>query len=649
MTEPLDPGTTPGAADDETSRMTVPAQGDAVPAPASPSSPLTPANRSDTAMPVHENEVAWATPTPVVVTGSDVPKRRRGRLRWAAAIAVVALVIGASAAAAALLTGSSSTATVLGYVPATTIAYGEVRLDLPGDQKQAVGAFLSHFPGFADQAALDSKLDEVLDDLVKDASNGEQTYTGNIKAWFDGELAFSMGPLPAASSLSKGDASAMGTFRALALLSVKDPTAAAAWFDAAFKKAGATSTTETYNGTSISVFPEDSGVTTAYALIDGKVAVFGDKASVQAAIDTKGNGGFANEPGPKAALDSSSGDHVGFMYTALRPLLDWSIDAQKSMPQVGGGAIASEAISDTLLKLVPEWTAYWLSFDSDAIVMEATAPRSETVVGPTENRTSTVAGHIPASAVLAAVANDYGKTLRQALDLYGSDAQFKPMLDQLNQGLGLVGGADAAIGWVGDTAIVVNDADGTPEAGLIIEPTDKEAPGRLVTALKTFLAIGGAQQGITIRDEVYNGTTITIIDLGAVDKLAGTGGSDVQMLGLPKGDLEIAVAVTDEVAVIGTGPGFVKHVLDTDSSNSLASTDTFKKLSDKAGKGTGALYVALDTVREMYEKAIAKEDPASYTRYQKEIEPFLKPFDSLYLGSSISGDLTKSTIYITVQ
>ncbi|MFL5723900.1 MAG: hypothetical protein ACJ78H_10980, partial [Chloroflexota bacterium] len=246
-------------------------------------------------------------------------------------------------------------------------------------------------------------------------------------------------------------------------------------------------------------------------------------------------------------------------------------------------------------------------------------------------------------------ANDYGKTLRQALDLYGSDAQFKPMLDQLNQGLGLVGGADAAIGWVGDTATVVNDADGTPEAGLIIEPTDKEAPGRLVTALKTFLAIGGAQQGITIRDEVYNGTTITIIDLGAVDKLAGTGGSDVQMLGLPKGDLEIAVAVTDEVAVIGTGPGFVKHVLDTDSSNSLASTDTFKKLSDKAGKGTGALYVALDTVREMYEKAIAKEDPASYTRYQKEIEPFLKPFDSLYLGSSISGDLTKSTIYITVQ
>ncbi len=164
------------------------------------------------------------------------------------------------------------------------------------------------------------------------------------RPWFDGELAFSLGPLPPASALSKGDTSAMGSFRGLALLSVKDPTAAAAWFDAAFKKGGATSTTEAYGGTTITVFPETSGVTTAFAIVDGKVAVFGDLASVKAAIDTKGNGGFAKEPGPKAALDSSTGDHVGFMYLALRPLLDWSNDASKSLSQLGNGAIAGEVL-----------------------------------------------------------------------------------------------------------------------------------------------------------------------------------------------------------------------------------------------------------------------------------------------------------------
>ena len=206
MTEHLDPATDPGRPEDETARTAVPAESDAgsaamagsdaappapatasaaepVPAapvtasatPTTPTSPATPASRADGRPPVYENEVAWATPAPVVVAGSDAPRRPRSRLRWAAAIAVVAIVIGASAAAAALLTGSTSTATVLGYVPKSTIVYGEVRLDLPGDQKQAVGAFLSHFPGFADQASLDSKLDEVLDDLIRSASKGEQT------------------------------------------------------------------------------------------------------------------------------------------------------------------------------------------------------------------------------------------------------------------------------------------------------------------------------------------------------------------------------------------------------------------------------------------------------------------------------------------
>jgi len=659
MTDDLDPGAG-GGADDETTRMVVPpapVEATRTPAqaetPAAPTSPLTPASRPDNASgtPVYENDVAWSTAAaPVVVTGSDAPKRRRGRLRWAAAIAVVALVIGVSAAAAALLTGASSTATVLGYVPADTIVYGEVRLDLPGDQKQAVGSFLSHFPGFADQASLDSKLDEVLDDLIRDASNGQQTYTGNIKSWFEGELAFGVGPLPAASSLSRGDDSALRSIRALALVSVKDPVAAQAWFDAAFAKTAIARTDVTYGGTTMATFPAQAGIEYAYAVVDGKVVVFGDIASVKAAIDTKGNGGFAKEPGPKTAIDSASGDHVGFLYVALRPLLDWSNDAQKATSDFAGGSMATQVLSDSLLKLVPDWTAYWLSFDNDAIVMEATAPRPQTALGPTENRTSTIAAHIPGTAVFASVSNDYGKTIKQALDLYAAEPQFKPMLDQVNQGLGLIGGPDAAFGWVGDTALVVNDSNGTPEGGLIVAPTDKDAPGRLVTALKTFLALGGAEKGITIRDEVYQGTTITVVDLGDVAKLSGEASAGFPPELMPAGShLEIAVAVTDDVVVIGTGPEFVKHVLDTNSSNSLASTDSFKKLSDRAGKGTSALYLSIDTIREMYEKAIGSKDAASYKKYQTEIEPFLKPFDSLYLGSSISGDLSKATLYITVQ
>jgi Protein of unknown function (DUF3352). len=588
------------------------------------------------------------TTAPVVPVVPVTPARRRGRLRWVAAIAVVALVIGTSVAVAVLITGRSSEATVLGYVPDQTVVYGEVRLDLPGDQRRAVGAFLSKFPGFADQAALESKLDQVLDDLIRGASNGDQSYTANIKPWFDGELAFSVGPLPPAASLL-GDQASMGGLRALALMSIKDPAAAQAWFDAAVTKNGATTTTETYEGVTLTVFGEAGGVKAAFALLNGKVAVLGDIVSVKAAVDTKGAGSFAKVPGPMAALDSASGDHVGFVYVGLRPLLDWSTELGKSLSARLGGTAATTALSDSMLKVLPEWSAYWLRFESDALVMEATAPKPETVIGPTENRTSPVVEHVPASAVMASVSHDFGKTLKQMLDLYRTDPSFKPILDQLDQGLGLVGGADAAFGWAGDTAIVIDVADGTPQGGLIVAPTDKAAAERLFTALRTFIALGGGAQGITTRDETYNGATITTVDLGDLAKLSGMVGGAASALPLPAGHIEIAYAVTDAVVVMGSGPGFVKGVLDTTNATSLASSERYKKLADRAGNGTGTTFVDITAIRELVEKAAGVADPTVIAKYEKDLKPFLVPFDAMIASRSVAGDLSRSVTYITVK
>lgn len=399
-----------------------------------PTGPLTPTSQTPTnpTPQPYEPAVAWAPAVPVVPASAP---RRGGRLRWAAAIAVVALVVAATTVVAALITGQSANATVLGYVPPGTIVYGEVRLDLPGDQRRAVGEFLSKFPGFADQAALDTKLDEVLDEFVKSVSNGDQTYTTDIKPWFDGEVAFSLGPLPPASSLT-ADPSSMKGLRALLLLSIKDPTAAQAWFDAAITKSGAKTTTETYGGATLTVAAEGAGPSAAFALLDGKVAVVGDVVSVKAAVDTKGASGFAGEPGPKAALGSANGDHVGFMYVALRPLLDWSTELSKLVPSNAGGAAgaAGAALSSSMLKAIPDWTAFWLRVASDAVVMEATAPKPETSTGPTDDRTSAITEHIPSSAIVVSISHDLGATLKQTLALYASEPGVKEMLDQLDQG-----------------------------------------------------------------------------------------------------------------------------------------------------------------------------------------------------------------------
>ena len=137
-------------------------------------------------------------------TPTTTTARRGSRTRWALAALVVALVVGASAVVALALTSTSKTSMVLGYAPADAVAYAEARLDLPGDQRQQVAAFLSHFPGFADQAALPTKINETLDQLVSRATDGKQTYTKDIEPWFSGQVAYVAGPLPA--SLSTGRA-----------------------------------------------------------------------------------------------------------------------------------------------------------------------------------------------------------------------------------------------------------------------------------------------------------------------------------------------------------------------------------------------------------------------------------------------------------
>jgi hypothetical protein len=665
-TRPVDP--VGGSAAPETTPVTPEPDLDATTVtPVSPVvvTPLTPGSTAaagtETAPPAYPTEqpvepgVAWAPAVPVKATTPQRSGRGR-RLRWAAALAVVVLILGASAAVAALITNAATQATVLGYVPKDSVAYVEARLDLPGDQRVAVGEFLSHFPGFADQAALDSKLDEALDQVIHDATNGDQSYTADIKPWFGGEVALSVGPLPAASSLGGSDSSSAiaRQFRALALLSVTDPVKAQAYLDGLSAKTGEETTKQTYNGVQLTVYQAKDGPSLAYAVIGGKVAALGDLASVKAAVDSNGNSGFASQPGPKAALDAADKDHVGFVYVALRPLVDWSTGLSKAVSGATGatGAAIPEPITDTLLKTLPDWGAYWLRFENDALVLEAAAPKPEVSFASTDSRASTLVKHVPSSALVMAETNSLGATIGNVLDLYKGDAQFKPLIDQLDQALGVVGGRDAALGWIGDTAIVLNDTGNTPEGGVLIAPTDPDKAKSLLTSLSTLVGLGGAQNGITVKTEDHNGTTITIIDIADVQKLMGSGagaGGDMQTLPFPPSNVQIAYAVTNDVVVLGSGPAFVEHVLDTTEATSLASDPQYKDLSGRVGAGTAQTFVDITGIRTLLEKVAAGGNATDRQKYETDIKPFLEPFDALIASGTFQNDLGRSTVIITVK
>src|SRR5512145_257140 len=104
-------------------------------APPSDQPPAPPAPEPPTAPP----PVPGAAPVAPTATGPvtvTAPARSgRGWIKWAVALVVVVLVAGTAFAATRLLTGESGAADVLAWTPADSVAYVELRLDLPGDQQ----------------------------------------------------------------------------------------------------------------------------------------------------------------------------------------------------------------------------------------------------------------------------------------------------------------------------------------------------------------------------------------------------------------------------------------------------------------------------------------------------------------------------------
>jgi hypothetical protein len=334
------------------------------------------------------------------------------------------------------------------------------------------------------------------------------------------------------------------------------------------------------------------------------------------------------------------------LYVALKPLVEWTngVNGQVS----ASGSPAASPLSSAMLEYLPAWGAYWLRIESDAVVAEAVMPAPEEGIAPAANRTSTVIDHVPATSVAAIVGNDYGKTLKGALDLYRSEPSLKPVVDRIDQALGLLGGTDAALGWIGDAAIVINVADETPEGGVIALPTDPAKAKSFFTSIKSLVALGGAQAGATVREETYNGTTITIIDVGDIAALTGKAGVPT-VPGLPGGHVEIAFATTDELVVIGSGPAFVKHVLDTTKATSLGGDDRYRSLAARAGAGSSVIFVDIAAIRGHIEHALPTLDPKAAANYEKNIKPYLTPLDALIGTGSVENDLTQSTFIITVK
>ncbi len=598
--------------------------------------PSTPGVGETIESPAAPNLVATQPVGVMPVAGRSTSGTGRSRVRWLAALVVTALVVAVAAGATLMLTGAAGDPDVLAWTPKDSVAYAELRLDLPGSQEAELAKAMQAFPGFDDQAAFPTKLSEALDQLVKRATDGDISYQADIEPWFGGQVSISVGPLPATADASSA--------RGLLLAGVTDATTASAWADKLLATTGATTSTETYNGVTITTVTPPAadaklagGMQGAYAVF-GSVIGVGDVASIKAAIDTKGSAGLATNDQFKTAAASVSGDRLGFAY------LDTAALASGAMA-IGGDAVAS-AVPDlpaTLTDLAPPWAAAALRASGGSFVVETRMPHLDKL-GPAATAESKLPSVLPATTLALVEGHDLGGSLERLKTMLAADPSLADGVDQVDSALALLGGFPAIVDWMDEAGIAITrDGDGLA-GGLVVTPKDRAAADRLLTQLRSFLTLAGGSSGIKVTDETYGDTTITIVDLGDLGALAGSGlGGDVSAM---PANLSIAYAVTDQVVVVGSGTSFVKAVLDARTGDSLATSNRFVQAVGQVDKSHGSLlWLDVAGIRTFVEAQMPAADRGDYDTNAK---PYLDAFDAI-IGTLTPGDtVDRGTLVIRV-
>lgn len=564
--------------------------------------------------------------------GSVTPPARSGGgngLRWALGLGVAILVLVITAGAFLLLGGSSSPE-ALRYVPADSAMVIEARFDLPGDQLQKLGNLLAHFPGFADQSTLNAKIDEAFSRLVSSGSSGSVDYATQVKPWLNGPVFISAD----AQSLAAADGGG-STDRLLVSATTNNGAAC----DAAFK--GQTLGHETYNGFDLAT-ATDGGFA---CVIDGRIGLLGDTASVKEAIDTKAAGKGMDKAGAYAAARKNlTGEQLATLYIDGDALKAAAPSAAPSVPIPGMEAFAGR---------IPDWVIFGLRAEDDALVVDGVvAPIAPATGGPsllpaTAAHPSVITPQVPAGTLV------YFEDQGTGVSLENLFAQLRgiPDLQAPLQMLDGVGGPAGLVGWIDDAAIAVSAKDPTIEdphikASVYLVAKDDASAAAKLSTVKSFLGLVGLSgEGITVATETISGVevaTVTITDLGSLVPPGSVPGVDTGTLDTP---VSFSIAGRGRVLYLTVGEGAMADVLAVGPGTSLADDADFKLAAQRglAGART-SMYVAVGATVDLVKGFIPAEAAAQWA----ELAPYVDPLDALGLSVSSDAAGTRTRMVFTV-
>jgi len=591
------------------------------------------------------------TPAPAGARGSG------GRVRWfvagLATLLVVAVVGGVLFLAAPRAGTPSATAH---YVPADTAMYAEIRLDLPGDQHDNLAAFMSRFPGFADQAAFQQKLDESLKSLVARMSSDAIDWNNDVKPWFGGQVAVFGDPNGAQRDITidSGSFASAPPPPIVFVLTVSDKAKLQSTIDA--HAGGSQVASVDYQGQHIKTIAQPAGTSTSgsYVITDDAVLFAPSVDLLKAALDVKAGqkAGLADQQFFLQQLAALHADRLAtFYYDAGKQLAD--------MPGLtGSGAEAIPAACTQLyssmggVQYVGEVRA---EDDHLAFNVRSQIPSGDNAPPAPTNGQSTLAQAMPSDTLVYLETRNLGATLSWGIKGYLG------CMSAMTSAAGgaLPSGANGAtdpsklfeqfldvkpedfLDFVDDAALGVSYSNSEVGAGIVAtvddEATATARVNKLLAAVKLAgSGFGGASSGMGISTDEsdHNGTKVTTITLA-------TGGSDVVTP-----PLSLQVAVANGRLYLGY-ENFVVEALDRQAADSLSSSTKYQKaISGGTGDNAGIFYVDVAAAASAVESQMS---PADKQKYEADSKPFVDPLSSLSAVSHIEGNVLVSNGFLYVE
>jgi hypothetical protein len=547
-----------------------------------------------------------AAPDGVVTTPPTVAAATASWGRWVVALGVAAVVIVAGVAVL-LAFGKPASPEALAYVPGDAAFVMELRPDMPGDQLQAAGNLLAHFPGFKDQSTLSAKIDEALKRIIAQAPGSSVDYDKDVKPFLSGPMFVAVHSFEDVANNSEPTN-----------MVVVATTTGTVGCSTAFR--GQAVTTETYNGLQLSL--SSDGITAC--AIDGRFALVGDPIGVKAAIDAhKGATGLDRNARYAAARTELGLDRLATMY------LDGASLA-KALPT----ANPNPAIAD-LAGAVPQWVMAGIRAENDALVVDiVVSPPSNPAAVPSLStyppaRPLGFTAFAPADTLAFVEIQGFGVSIRNLLGQVAGDPQLGEALKELEP----MGGLDGVVGWIDEAGVIVYREGNTPGGAILLAAADAASASEKVTALETVLGLGALGGDLDVSTSTVEGVKVTTVHVPDVMALAGTPQSGAAPI-----PLDVSFAAKDRFIIVGIGSDAMTRVLGVKPGAGLADDAAFKRaLARGLPNPQVVVYVAAGATIDWLDTAAAELGGSGIPA---DLKPYLDPLEGFMYtvtGNGVNG------------